>query len=134
VNLDLKNLAKHRTMFHEYRQIADFDLEVIPYASIERGLQYEIFFRKYPVKNWHTEFYNNRPGSVLYLYPQYAQRLYDGAVKGLSYRDIFSYYEPIITESFEYLFPQVIKTLSRISELGDTSAGVFGETKLRKLK
>lgn len=130
--LNLESQTKMRSMLHEYRKLEDFDLEVIPYAAIERGLQYEIFFRKYNVGNWHTEFYNNRPGSVLYLFPQYVQRLYDVASRGLDYKYVFQDYEPIITQSFEYLFPRLIKTLNKVAS--STGSGIFEETGFRRFK
>lgn len=125
----------YRTMFNAYYDISELDVGTIPYTTIERALKYPIFLIKHiPTPHWTYDLKMKHYSSVLVRFPEYRDYLYEYALQGKSYKEFFSPYDIRITESFEYLFPHVIKQLDKlIKNRANLDNGLFEEIKLSKL-
>lgn len=123
--------SKARTMFFEYYNIDEIEVGSIPYDAIQRALRHEIFFRKpesSELTHWQEELSKNIYSSVLVRFPDYVPFLYENALEGKSYRVLFQPYSIEILESFEYLFPVVIKRLDKITKNARRlNKGIFSE-------
>jgi hypothetical protein len=125
-----------RVINYEYYDIAELDIGTIPYESINRALRHEIFLR-HPKTNhsWQFDFKNNIHSSVLVKFPEYISSLYEFCLNGHRYQHFFSTYNAEILDSFEYLFPSVVKRLDRLYKSGTRlNKDVFEEINYKKLK
>lgn len=125
-----------RLMIYDYYDMSDIDIGCIPYSAIQRALRHEIFFRKSGTTfNWQKDLHNKIYSSVLVRFPDYIAYLYEHCMEGKSYKEFFGCYHPEILESFEYLFPDVIKRLDRMTKVsGKLNKGIFSELDLKRIK
>jgi hypothetical protein len=127
--------SKQRTMHYDYYTLDEIDLGSIPYSTVNRALKHEIFFRKpKELSHWQIELSQNIYSSVLVRFPDYLPFLYENALDGKSYRVLFQPYSIEILETFEYLFPDVIKRLDKITKNArKLNKGIFLETDLKSI-
>lgn len=125
-----------RLMIYEYYDIDELDVGCIPYESIHKSLKHEVFLRK-PKESidWQYDFIKKIHSSVLVRFPDYIAYLYEWCMQGRDYKDFFKAYSPEILESFNYLFPSVVKRLDRMTKnCVKLNKGIFSELDFKRIK
>ncbi len=89
---------------------------VIPYKTIERMYDDEIYFRRYNIVSLDSDFRSGHLFAVPYYFDQYSNALYDLASVGKSYKEFFIPYPVVILETFQYLFKELAATLDVIKD------------------
>lgn len=133
--MDFNELEKKRTMHYTYYNLDEMEVGLIPYNAIVKALQYELFTRKHPYSDhWSDDLTLGRCSSVLIHYPKYIDILYEFAMGGRSYKEYFLNYPPQIIQTFEYLFPDVVRRLDKlVVSNAKLNKGIFEEINIKKL-
>jgi hypothetical protein len=102
---------KSRLPFYEYWETETLQ---VPYASLARAFENEIYFRKFTPTFVRNDLMQGHLSALLYWYHIYVDVLYEIAASGKDPMLFFKGLPTEIKDGFDYLFPQLKKTLEKV--------------------
>lgn len=108
---------RERTYFNEYFEVIEMPVGEIPFSVINRALKHEKYFRRFTPTFCRKDLLQGHLAALLYWYPYYVEQLYELASEGKDFKLFFGGLPSVIIESFDYLFPELIKRLELAKEV-----------------